>query len=120
MRKGKEGVLGGAIYGAMSEKACLVKARMDTSGPYGVIKMKVDLGKCKQISDSHAVFRSICDGGMSAEFAQKKGFQSIGCNFNGGQEYAVFEEGRVEILEVTIRTRGRSRSPRRLVGVIFR
>lgn len=117
MRAGSEGVLGGAIYGAESEAACLRKTRSGTSGDYGVIEMEVDLGYCKQVSKSHAEFRLVCDGGMDAKFAQEKGFNSIGCNFNGGQEYGVFDAERVKVCQVSIRRRprcgSRSRSPRR-------
>lgn len=113
MKSGSEGVLGGAIYGALSEEACLKKTRSHTSGDYGVIEMEVDLGYCKQIAKSHAEFRLVCDGGMNAKLAQKKGFHSIGCNFNGGQEYAVFDADRVKVRNVIIRRGSRSRSPRR-------
>lgn len=111
MKVGSEGILGAAIYAAESERSCLKKARMETSGRYGLIKMKVNLGHCKQVSESHAKFRLVCDGGMSSKAAQSRGFQSASCNFNGGQMYGVFHSAHVEVLEVKIRGRNRSRKP---------
>jgi hypothetical protein len=104
MKSGKEGVLGAGVYFATSVEAGLKKAVHIKKGDrYGVIKAEVDLGYCKQVAGSHAIFRTVVDGGMDPGMAKRSGFHSIGAVFNGGQEYVVFDEDRVAVMSVAIR-----------------